>query len=384
MLACNARAAANEPTIEDWGYVGRNIRRPTVQEIKEAIVAHGPVTANVNSTRSFQHYTGGIFNDRNSDTTNHLVVLVGWDDTKGAWLLRNSWSARWGEAGYMWIKYGSNAVGEWATWVEPRHAPPPPDPTFADRYLSLANDSGEPLDVSLQAEVPEGTGFRWMPATPSTNASAWTIKLPAGATLDVKRPDNRTLLVARNARIWATSADGKRVWTQNRAKDFVLAASPYSASRRERSTFHFGRPEVPAATADALFADADTARKRADFARASTLYKRFVDEYPSDRRIHTARFFSGYAQYKQRSFDPAILAFAETIGSAPLGDPTIPFSAYYLGMSGAAQGYCGLAVSAFELVAYGEIDAPEAWVAASKRNIETLENDDGTLCSDWD
>lgn len=136
MASCDKAVSAAGPRIDDWGFAGADRQRPTVEEIKAAIIAHGPVVANVNSTRSFQHYTAGVFDDRDNATTNHLIVLVGWDDRKGAWLLRNSWSSKWGEGGYMWIKYGSNAVGSWATWAEPGRSAPPPRPAFSDRYLS--------------------------------------------------------------------------------------------------------------------------------------------------------------------------------------------------------------------------------------------------------
>lgn len=35
----------------------------------------------------------------------HAVVLVGYDDKKGAFLVRNSWSPNWGQAGYFWMIY---------------------------------------------------------------------------------------------------------------------------------------------------------------------------------------------------------------------------------------------------------------------------------------
>jgi len=382
--ACTRSAGVSTYKIEDWGYAGSSYTRPTVSEIKAAMVAHGPIVALVNSTRSFQHYTGGVFDDTDNGTTNHLIVLAGWDDRKGAWLLRNSWSSRWGEGGYMWIKYGSNAVGAYATWAEPVRPPSPPPPTFSDRYLSLVNDSGEPLTVSLAAEVPASSGFRWVPATPGPSAAAWTIRVPAGGSVDVKRPDDGTFLTARKARIWATSADGKRIWASFKGTDWVLADATYGASKRERSTFFFGKPDAPQSTADGLFADAGSARQRADWARSSRLYSEFVGRFPSDARIHRARFLLGYSQYKQKQYDPATLSLVDTVLSAPTRDPNIPFGFYYIGMSEAAQGDCGNAVSAFEAVAYGEIDAPDAWVKAAQSNIERLEEDDGTICSNWD
>jgi C1A family cysteine protease len=35
----------------------------------------------------------------------HAVVAVGYDDTKGCFIGRNSWSAAWGMGGYFWIPY---------------------------------------------------------------------------------------------------------------------------------------------------------------------------------------------------------------------------------------------------------------------------------------
>ena len=34
-----------------------------------------------------------------------MVMLVGWNDDGGYWIMRNSWGTGWGERGYMNIKY---------------------------------------------------------------------------------------------------------------------------------------------------------------------------------------------------------------------------------------------------------------------------------------
>ncbi len=35
----------------------------------------------------------------------HAVVLVGYDDTKKVWIVRNSWGTNWGQAGYFTMPY---------------------------------------------------------------------------------------------------------------------------------------------------------------------------------------------------------------------------------------------------------------------------------------
>ncbi len=41
----------------------------------------------------------------------HCVIVVGYDDVKGAWLVRNSWGASWGTKGYGWFGYGQSDRG---------------------------------------------------------------------------------------------------------------------------------------------------------------------------------------------------------------------------------------------------------------------------------
>ncbi len=35
----------------------------------------------------------------------HAVLMVGYDDSKHCWLVRNSWGEQWGEEGYFWMPY---------------------------------------------------------------------------------------------------------------------------------------------------------------------------------------------------------------------------------------------------------------------------------------
>jgi cathepsin L len=108
----------------NYGFVA-GTGQPTVAQLKAALCAHGVLSVGVNATAHFQAYTGGVFNE-NVPGLNHCVALVGWDDSKGAWLIKNSWSTGWGMSGYMWIKYGSNGIGSHAVWVDARAIPPAP------------------------------------------------------------------------------------------------------------------------------------------------------------------------------------------------------------------------------------------------------------------
>ena len=84
-------------------------------KIKQAIYTYGSVAASVYVNSYFQAYKSGVFSGCQNGTVNHAIVLCGWDDAKGAWLLKNSWGTGWGLQGFMWIKYGCSRVGYGAT-----------------------------------------------------------------------------------------------------------------------------------------------------------------------------------------------------------------------------------------------------------------------------
>ena len=109
-----------------WGYVRPDGVVATTAELKQAIVEHGPVIVALYATNHFKAYASGVyFEPIPVGALNHAVVLVGWDDAKQAWILRNSWGTGWGETagygaerGYMYLRYGSSDVGIWSQWVK--------------------------------------------------------------------------------------------------------------------------------------------------------------------------------------------------------------------------------------------------------------------------
>lgn len=72
--------------------------------LMNAIAQVGPVAVSVDAS-TWSGYKGGVFNGCNQKNPdiNHAVTLVGYGEDNGQkyWLVRNSWSASWGEQGYI-------------------------------------------------------------------------------------------------------------------------------------------------------------------------------------------------------------------------------------------------------------------------------------------
>jgi len=170
-----AEAACNPPhphdeKINSWSYMTDNWDIPQVAELQQAIYEHGPVAALVCDGPAFKAYSGGVFRTDEGNCTDHAIVLVGWDDSEGYWILRNSWGTSWGEGGYMRIAYGISGVGRRASYVNYGEQPPQaadlsvaksdsPDPVIAGNTLSYSvtatnNGPGEATDVQITDQWP--------------------------------------------------------------------------------------------------------------------------------------------------------------------------------------------------------------------------------------
>lgn len=105
-----------------WGYVDPSVDFPTGAQIKAALCKYGPLTTRMRVVSdAIFAYTGGVYTEAvasDSAGGGHAVTIVGWDDSKGAWLIKNSWGTDWGMGGFGWIGYNSNRIGRHTAWVK--------------------------------------------------------------------------------------------------------------------------------------------------------------------------------------------------------------------------------------------------------------------------
>ena len=108
-------------------YFLSGISTPDKNLRKELIMKHGAIAVSIYSELMKYHthdkyYT--YYNPDHGTETNHLVVIVGWDDNfsrnnfmpkpqhNGAWLIKNSWGTMRGtNEGYFWMSYDQHIYG---------------------------------------------------------------------------------------------------------------------------------------------------------------------------------------------------------------------------------------------------------------------------------
>jgi cathepsin F len=83
-------------------------------ELVQQLIDNGPIAVAFNAAK-IMFYSRGIVTGSNCDPKQmtHAVLLVGFGEENGKkfYIVKNSWSASWGEKGYFRIERGTNACG---------------------------------------------------------------------------------------------------------------------------------------------------------------------------------------------------------------------------------------------------------------------------------
>lgn len=374
--------------IANWGFVHENGEVPTVDQVKVAMCNYGPVSASVFVTPAFKAYTGGVFDEMASGQTNHAVSLVGWDDKRGAWLLRNSWGNWWGEDGYMWIKYGSNQVGRSAAWavVEPDEAPAK-SKKFQTRKLLVRNKTGKTLDVSVLYKY----GKKWSPAAPGKGydqALHYSIAADSEALLGTGDKE----FTASKVRVWAEAAKGGGTWSEHRTSDLALVPDgSYEALEHETFAYTFDSSNADGTgkstgkgkgkTANDAIADGFALIEAGKHEDGRATFARILEDYPGHPRVAEVRFWMGYSYYLEGSFYEALIEWYDVVYEHP-EDEFVAYALYYSGLAYTSRGQCDLAVQCFELVAHaGYPSATQVWIDAALDQLDTLDGNPKSYCS---
>ncbi|MBU1227297.1 MAG: DUF333 domain-containing protein [Actinobacteria bacterium] len=117
--SCSDRSCGNR--CSNWSsrltQIGATGSVPTDRaSIKQYLVERGPLTASIAWT-NYGYWDGDIYRCTHDSGINHAVVLVGYDDPGGYWIVRNSWGTTWGDGGYFKMGYGECSVETYPRYV---------------------------------------------------------------------------------------------------------------------------------------------------------------------------------------------------------------------------------------------------------------------------
>ena len=107
--------------VNEWKLLSTD-EAPRLNTLKEYLMEYGPLYSTLNSTQMMMEdleYDGTYALKSLNETlvSDHAVVIVGWDDTLNAWIVKNSWGSTWGDNGFGYVDYNSFGIGFYTSVV---------------------------------------------------------------------------------------------------------------------------------------------------------------------------------------------------------------------------------------------------------------------------
>ena len=130
-----------------------------------------------------------------------------------------------------------------------------------------------------------------------------------------------------------------------------------------------------------LLREAERALKNKEYNRARRLFRTYLSRYPGDPKEPEVRFQIGQTLFSERDYRSALGEFYWLVQNAP-ESPVIHDAVYYSGLAFAKLGQCDKSIAYFKAITKDGSGAPENYVKQAKKQIETLEKDDGKICND--
>ncbi len=155
-------------TVDDYGYAGTD-----PDGIKNALIEYGPLMASMEWEGS-GNWDGDIYRCDTDDTTNHAIMIVGYDDAGGYWIVRNSWGTGWGDGGYFKLGYGECYIEEYVYYA----FLPMPEIDVQGQGISITDGDNTPSTT-------DDTDFGGVTVESSSVIHTFTIENSGGAELDL-------------------------------------------------------------------------------------------------------------------------------------------------------------------------------------------------------
>jgi len=140
--------------------------------IKQALVDTGPLSVAMGIGSSYGGgFDGDIYRCTNDDGANHGVIIAGYDDAGGYWIVKNSWGSGWNGDGYFKVGYGECAIeDDPVSYAVP--GPPPGQYELTMQVSPLGSGTTVPSvgshwydsDTSVDVSASANSGFdfdRW-------------------------------------------------------------------------------------------------------------------------------------------------------------------------------------------------------------------------------
>jgi C1A family cysteine protease len=98
----NQYASAARYKIRTWIYLSLS----EYDKMKRLLYSGYPLMIGIKIYNNFQTYKSGVYSTTTGNFLgNHAVCITGYDESRRAFKIQNSWGTLWGESGTMWISY---------------------------------------------------------------------------------------------------------------------------------------------------------------------------------------------------------------------------------------------------------------------------------------